>query len=130
MGARHFTQLVTWQLADDVRRLVFAFTARPPCSNDRKFCGDARAAAESAPANTCEGFSRFNPKEFVVFLRYARASLSETQDHLISALHSKYVDEAKFHEIWRLSVRAIKANEALQKYLHDCIKSGFRPDFW
>lgn len=99
MGVRHFTQLATWQLADDVRREVIAYIAIVPCCNDWRFCSDAKAAAESAPSNTSEGFSRFKPAEFLTFLRYAHASLSETQDHLISALESKYIDQARFERV-------------------------------
>ncbi len=130
MAVHHFSQLACWQLADDVRREVIAYTSTSPCCKDRRFCADATAAAESAPSNTSEGFSRFRPAEFLTFLRYARASLSETQDHLISALRRKYIDEARFHRAWRLSTRAIKANEGLQRYLAECIKSGFNPNFW
>ncbi len=130
MGVYHFTELIAWQLADAVRQQVIAFTSAPPCSNDRRFCADARASAESAPSNTAEGFGRFRPAEFLSFLRYAHGSLEETRDHLVSALESKYVTEERFHEIWRLTYRAIKANEGLQRYLQDCIDNGFRPNFW
>lgn len=98
MGVHHFTQLIAWQLADDIRREVLAYTAKSPCRADRRFCSDARA------------------------------SLAETQDHLISAFHGEHVDEETFHRIWQLTVRAIKANEGLQRYLADCIASGFSPN--
>jgi four helix bundle protein len=126
----HFTQLTTWQLADDVRKEVIAYTDRPPCCNDRRFYADARAAAESAQSNTSEGFARFRPAEFLNFLRYARASLAETKDHLISALHRGYIPQSTFERIWHLSTRAIKANESLQRYLARCIEEGFTPNFW
>lgn len=130
VGVYHFTELATWRLADEVRREVIAYTDTPACKNDRRFCNDARAAAESAPSNTAEGFSRFRPAEFLTFLRYARASLSETQDHLISAARRRYIDEPTFGRLWLLSRRAIKANEGLQRYLAGCIASGFNPNFW
>jgi len=33
-GARHYSQLVAWQLADGLRVLIFKFTRRPPFSTD------------------------------------------------------------------------------------------------
>jgi four helix bundle protein len=130
MAVYHFTQLTTWQLAEDVRIEVIAYTDKPPCCNDRRFYADARAAAESAPSNTSEGYARFRPAEFLNFLRYARASLSETQDHLVSAVRRGYLDEPTFTRIWHLTVRAIKANEGLQHYLARCVSAGFTPNFW
>lgn len=130
MRAHEFTELVAWQLADEIRQKVIAFTSTPPCCNDRRFCTDATAAAGSAASNTSEGFGRFRPAEFRNFLRYAHGSLKETRDHLISALESKYVTEERFYEIWRLTYRAIKANEGLQRYLQDCVDNGFTPNFW
>jgi four helix bundle protein len=130
MAVYHFTQLTTWQLADDVRKEVIAYTDQAPCCNDRRFCADARAAAESASSNTSEGYARFRPADFLNFLRYARASLSETQDHLVSAVQHRYLDEPTFARIWHLTVRAIKANEGLQRYLARCVSEGFTPNFW
>ena len=130
MSAHHFTELITWQLSDDVRKEVIAYTETAPCCNDRRFAADARAAAESGASNTAEGFGRFRPKEFLTFLRYARASLCETKDHLLSALRREYISQATFERIWFLSTRAIKANESLQRYLTRCIEEGFTPNFW
>jgi four helix bundle protein len=116
MGAHHFTQLIAWQRADELRSKVLEFTARPPAVFDRKYCQDTQGAAESAPSNIAEGFGRFSSREFLQYLRYAEGSLNETQDHLLSALKRQYVSQGEFDEMWRLSVRAIRANRGLQSY--------------
>lgn len=115
--ALHATQLIAWQLANDLRNSVIAFTATPPASRDFRFCNQIRASADSACANTAEGFGRFRSKEFERFLGIAKGSLQETQDQLQSALQRRYLNEAEFKKLWRLSIRAITANSALQRYL-------------
>ncbi len=129
MAVSQFTQLIAWQLADQLRAQVFAFTAKEPTARDFRFCRDIRASAESAPSNTAEGFARFRPPEFLYFLRIARASLAETQDHLRSALQSDYITPDGFTGMWRLGRRAIMANTGLQRYLTRCIEEGWEPGF-
>ncbi|MGH9329725.1 MAG: four helix bundle protein [Vicinamibacterales bacterium] len=117
VAARHFTELIAWQLADLLRQEVIAFTGKPPVCWDRRFCSDIRGSAESACSNTAEGFGRFRPTDFLRSLEIARGELEETQDHLKSALHREYLTEADHQRMWRLAVRAITANTGLQKYL-------------
>ena len=50
---------MTWQLANELRREVIAFTEMPPVSRDYKFCSQIRDASSSACRNTSEGFGRF-----------------------------------------------------------------------
>jgi four helix bundle protein len=123
--ARHFTELIAWQLADELRREVIAFTSRPPCSRDFKFCAQVRAAADSVCFNTAEGFGRFRPKEFERFLGFAKGSLEEIQDALVSAKRKGYITDPEFHRMWRLTKRAIPANARLQTYLRT--KGRFGP---
>jgi four helix bundle protein len=117
MAARHFTELVAWQLADELRGEIIAFTVRSPCCKDFKYCTQIKAAADSVCFNTSEGFGRYRPKEFERFLGYAKGSLEEVQDALISARRKRYLSDAEFHRTWALSKRAVGANAKLQTYL-------------
>ena len=85
MGIKDFRDLVAWQLADELRREVIAFTEKEPASRDFKFCNQIREASSSACRNTSEGFGRFRPAENARFLEFAHASLLEVQDGLIEA---------------------------------------------
>ena len=125
MIAQHFTELIAWQLADELRREVIAFTSKPPCSKEFKFCAQIRAAADSVCFNTAEGFGRFRPKEFERFLGFAKGSLEEVQDGLVSAKRKGYLTDPEFQRIWRLTRRAIPANARLQTYLRT--KGRFGP---
>jgi four helix bundle protein len=122
--ARHFTELIAWQLANELREEVIAFTSTSPACRDFRFCADIRGSVESACSNTAEGFGRFRPREFVRSLEIARGELLETQDHLHSARKRGYLNDSEFARLWRLAVRAITANTSLQDYLRGKGSSG------
>jgi four helix bundle protein len=117
MTAKTFEDLIAWQLANSLKRKVFAITATPPARLDRNFCDQIRDSARSATRNTAEGFARFAPREFARFLRIAAGSLQETRDHLIDGFDNKYIDEPTFTELTRLTLRAYRANVRLTQYL-------------
>jgi four helix bundle protein len=106
MGVRDFRDLVAWQLADALRCEVITLTSDGPAARDFRFCDDIRASAGSAPSNIAEGFGRFRPLVFAQFLGYAKASLDETQDHLIDAKDRTYIDAQLFSRLWNLAKAA------------------------
>lgn len=127
MGVRDFRDLVAWQLADELRREVIAFTDKEPVARDFRFCSQIRDAVASACRNTSEGFGRFRPSENARFLEFTHASLSEVQDGLIEGREKKYLDEELHGRLWILSRRALGANTNYMKYLHRCARTGARP---
>ncbi|MDQ3168698.1 MAG: four helix bundle protein [Acidobacteriota bacterium] len=82
MGVRTFKELHAWQAADRLRKSVIAATATGPASRDFRFVDQVRRAANSACANTAEGFGRYQHKEFAQFVSIAKGFLAEVQDHL------------------------------------------------
>jgi four helix bundle protein len=127
MGVKDFRDLVAWQLADELRREVIAFTEQKAVARDFKFCNQIRDASSSACRNTSEGFGRFRPVENARFLEFARASLCEVQDGLIEARQKKYIDDELYDRVWTLSRRALGANTNYMKYLHRCARTGAKP---
>ena len=120
MVARHYRELVCWQLSNDLKRRVYAFIAKPPASRDFEFCKQIRGSARGAPRTISEGFGRFRPPEFARYLEFARASLIETQNHLDDALDSEYLTAELHGELFKLADRAIGATTRLQQYLQNC----------
>jgi four helix bundle protein len=120
MVARHYRELVCWQLSNELKRRVYAFIANPPASKDFEFCKQIRGSARGAPRTISEGFGRFRPPEFARYLEFARASLIETQNHLDDALDSDYITTDLHHELFKLADRAIGATTKLQQYLQTC----------
>jgi four helix bundle protein len=122
--ARTVEELVAWQLAKLVEREVYQLTTRLPASRHFKFCEQIQDSARSAVANTAEGFGRFKPRPFRQFLSYALSSLHETKDHLLEAFERRYISADDHERVRRLTLRAIKANLALSRYLKTCADPG------
>jgi four helix bundle protein len=115
--AKHYRELVCWQLAHELKCEVFAFTDKLPARGDRDFCQHIRAAARSAPSNISEGFGRETHRDFAHFLSIARASLMETDNHLHDALDCRYITESDHKRLSSLAQRALAATTGLQSYL-------------
>ena len=55
-GAKHFSELISWQLADQLRVEVFKFTSRPDFVRDLKLHSQTEDAVNSICRNISEGF--------------------------------------------------------------------------
>ena len=113
MGVRDFRDLVAWQLAYELKCDVFAFTATRPASIDFKYRDQIRDSSASAPANISEGFGRFRPRDFARFLEYARASVMETQNHLLDGRDRGYLDPALYSRLSNLARSALRTTTHL-----------------
>jgi four helix bundle protein len=115
--AKEFTELVAWQLSDELRRLVLSIVAQPHVVRDFKYCDQSKDAARSASSNIAEGFGRFRHKEFAQFLRIAMGSLQESKDLLIDGRERGYLTDAQLAQGTRLASRAKSACASLHDYL-------------
>jgi four helix bundle protein len=68
-----FEDLVAWQKARVLTRVVYETTSEPPMSGDRAFVNQMRRATVSVMANLAEGFERGTRGEFHQFLSMAKA---------------------------------------------------------
>jgi four helix bundle protein len=117
MRIERIEDLVAWQLARKLERLVFAFTDKAPANRDFDFCRQIRRSASSAPRNMAEGFGRFWPAEVAHKLRIAIGELEETLDHLDKALELRYVTDEQHLEMYALGDRAAGAAVKFVRYL-------------
>lgn len=92
--ARHFTELIIWQLADQLREQVFGLTKKYPFAADFKLRSQLDDAADSVCRNIAEGFGNKTDKEFGRFVRIGRRSINEVQDCFRSALLKGYVSNS------------------------------------
>jgi four helix bundle protein len=113
MVARHFQELIAWQLSYELKCEVVAFTATGPASKDFRYRDQIRASSASAPSNISEGFGRFRPADFARFLEFARGSLMETENHLIDGRDRGYLDVALYSRLLHLCRAATKTTTAL-----------------
>jgi four helix bundle protein len=79
-GARHFSELTIWRLADELRVETFKLTSRPRFARDLKAQSQAEEAANSICRNIAEGFGCETHREFARFLEISRRLINELQD--------------------------------------------------
>lgn len=120
-GARHFSELIVWQLSDRLRVEVLQITKRPCVQRDFKLRAQLDDAIDSVCRNIAEGFGGTN-RQFAWFLRISRRSLNEVQDELRTALLKGYVTDADLVPARRLMRRIYPAMSSLLKHL-----DGHRP---
>ena len=116
-GARHYKELVAWQLADQIRVETFKLTRRGQFARDFKHQSQAEDAVDSVCRNIAEGFGCESHAEFARFLEIARRSLNELLDSLRSAELKGYVSSAELVPIHDLARREFPAVGNLMAYL-------------
>jgi four helix bundle protein len=115
-GAKRYQDLVVWQLADQIRVLVFKLTQRECFARDLKLHSQTEDAVNSVCRNIAEGFA-CKHKEFARFLEIARRSLNELGDSFRTAQLKGYVTAHDYEPIWRLTHRLYPAFARLIRYL-------------
>jgi four helix bundle protein len=116
-GARHFTELIVWQLADQHRVQVFALTKRTPLHADLKLRSQIDDAVDSVCRNVAEGFGCETHREFARFVRIARRSMNEVQDGLRSAVIKEYLTDDDLTAVRQFQRRLYRAIAKLLAYL-------------
>jgi four helix bundle protein len=114
--AKHISELVVWQLADEMRQHVFSWTERPPLSKDFKAKGQIDDAINSVCRNVSEGFAGTH-KEFAHYLRIARRSLNEVLDCTRAAQMKRYINASEAAQVYRLARRLFPALKEFIAYL-------------
>jgi four helix bundle protein len=126
-GFSRYEDIVAWQLADELKREVFALTATGLPARDFKFRDQIRDSSASATRNIAEGFGRFRPAEFARFLEFARGSLTETHNSLRDGRDRGYFTAADCDRLSRLAGRAAKATSGLIRYLRSGCDEPLKP---
>lgn len=116
-GARHFSQLIAWQLADALRIEILKFTQGTACANDWKFRQQLEDAIDSVCRNIAEGFGADTHGQFAWFLRVSRRSLNEVRDALRSLLLKRHTTSADLSPAFDLIRRLYPALNNLIAYL-------------
>jgi len=115
------TELICWQLADQLRQLILAHTESGAVAKDYRFTNNLRDAISSVCRNQAEGFYKYWHKQQRPYFNTAQGALGETKDGIIDGVERGYFAADIATEMTKLCERAIKAN---LKWL----KSLDRPD--
>jgi four helix bundle protein len=117
MTVDRYEDLIVWQLARELEKRVFAFTATGRVTRDFDYVQQIRKSASSPPDNIAEGFGRFWPAEFAHKLRIARGELHETHRQIAKGLKESYLDADEARQLTILANRAIGAATRFLRYL-------------
>ena len=117
MVARTFRDLRAWQAAYAFKIRVYELTESGLLSKDEHFRKQLREAAASTTTQISEGFGRFDPADFGRFVKMARASLLECQNHLEDAVDRRYITDADRQEYEKLVQQALREIGGLLDYL-------------
>ena len=116
-GARHHTEIIAWQLADQVRVEIFALTRKGTFARDFKLRPQTEDAIDSVCRNISEGFGCESHAEFARFLEISRRSLNEFTDCLRSAELKQHVAPQQLATIRKLLRRLYPALNGFIAYL-------------
>jgi four helix bundle protein len=115
-AARHYTELIVWQLADGIRNETYALTRRPPFARDFRLKAQSEDAIESVCRNIAEGFGGSHG-QFAGYLGHAKNSLNELQDCFTAAQSKGHVTDQRLKPARSLMRRLFPAVGNLIAYL-------------
>ena len=118
--AKNIKELVVWQLACRLSEAIDEMVSRSGAKRHRNLCNQISRSSSSVAANLAEGFGRFHPRENAGFVRIAKGSLTETQNHLLKGDARGCWRSDDFARAWRLSCRVMKAIVPYLLYLEGC----------
>jgi four helix bundle protein len=106
---RKHTDLICWQLSDQLRQMVIRLTDTGKAARDLRFTSNLREAVSSACHNQSEGFYKYYHRQQRPFFNTARASLGEALDGIRDGLERAYFSEEDAKTMEALCNRAMKA---------------------
>jgi four helix bundle protein len=94
MSMKNYREMRAWQAARAFKLGIYELIDTGSLASDERLRTQLREAAASAASHTSEGFGRFDPVDFARFLKMARASLIECQNHLQDAVDRKHITDS------------------------------------
>jgi four helix bundle protein len=123
MGVKRLEDLIAFQLAVELKRGVYALVdGNARARSDWRYRDQLFDAALGGESNIAEGWHRHSAGEIAHFLRYALASLAETDRRLRDGVDRNYFTLSEIEPLRRACSRAIGATTNLWKSLQPFIK--------
>ncbi|TET36362.1 MAG: four helix bundle protein [Planctomycetota bacterium] len=114
---RGFEELEAWKSAREFRRGVYEIAQGLPKNEDYVLAQQMKRAVISITANIAEGHGRYHFRETTQITCIARGSLSESLDHLYTALDAGYISQEKFDALYSKGKEAEKLLNGYINYL-------------
>jgi four helix bundle protein len=104
-----FEDLKAWQLARRLMIECHKLAATLPAIERFDLAPQIRKSSKSAMANISEGYGRYHYLDCLRFYYFARGSLTETINHIITAHDLNYMDDQRYQELYDLDREAERA---------------------
>jgi four helix bundle protein len=116
-GVRRYEDLECWKLANELKCCVYEIVDTSAASTDVRFRDQLTDAASSGPSNLAEAFGCYRHKESARYARIAKASLTETHNHLRDGVNRRHWTAERVAPLLILADRAIGATIGWIRYL-------------
>ena len=98
MKLKSYKELIVWQKAMELARVIYRLTSFFPKSELYGITSQMRNAAVSIPSNIAEGYGRKHLKEFSQHLSISYGSALELDTQLILSKQLNFAPEIEFHK--------------------------------
>ena len=98
-NVEQFEDLIAWQKARELTRLIYETTQKEKFSRDYGLSGQIQRSAVSVMSNIAEGFDRGARGEFHQFLVIAKGSCAELRSQLYVSLDAGYLTQEEFDNL-------------------------------
>ena len=115
MGVENFTDLIAWQKARELTRIIYSITARKEFHSDFALRDQMRRASVSIMSNIAEGFERAGRREFHRFLVIAKGSCAEVRSQLYVAFDAEYIERKTFERLHEMTNEVSRIIGGLRK---------------
>ena len=105
-GRSGFEDLKCWQLARQLMLECHRLAERLPASERYDLGSQIRRSSKSGMANISEGYGRYHYLDSLRFYYFARGSINETINHIITAHDLHYIDQDRFQKLYALGREA------------------------
>ena len=112
-----FEDIVAWQKARELCRLIHTFTLKIDFSKDFKLVSQIKSSSGSSMDNIAEGFERGGSKEFIQFLYISKGSAGEVRSQLYRALDCEYISKDEFEKAYNLTLEVSRLDAGLINHL-------------
>jgi four helix bundle protein len=126
MIANRFEDLIFWQKARMLTKLIYTCTRNNEFKKDFGLQNQIQRSCVSVMSNIAEGFGRGSNSEFVQFLFVAKGSLSEVKSQLYIAMDLKYINQTEFKESYETAEEISKLINSFIRHLKDDKKRGLK----
>jgi four helix bundle protein len=119
-----FEDLMSWQKARELNRLVYGASRNAAFAKDFSLRDQIRSASISIMSNIAEGFERGGGKEFSQFLSIAKGLCREVRAQLYAALDEKYLTTEQFKDICDRCIEVSRLISRFKTYLRSSELKG------